>query len=231
LKKTAFFIILLLLLGGSTAAWHELGGGSILAAGLSWVLSKKTGLRLSLSDVRIECFKQIRFGFLTLADPKEHALLAAGPGRLKKGAGYFEGTVDHVVLMQDLYRGFPFAGWVSQHLLNDPIYLRRLHWVVRERPEGFSCHLLQGSSEEVRLKGGFSKANGRLQAVHFLIDFPHQKFEELPKELRASFIRRRTGWAGIRLTLRTGIVVLSGQNGPFLRASWQSEHPADILKV
>ena len=226
----AVFIVLLagflILLGG---AWLPLQGDWV-DRWASVYLSRATGVQIRLYDSRVIRWKQIQFGLLTITEQGQNKiLLTSGAGAIRVNSGSFWGggvkrfdlKFEDVVIMEDLCRKSPLIAWASKKAFDKPIVLKSVEGVLKKSAEGIlSAHLLTGDSQALILRGGISFHLKHVVKVHALALLPSDRFEEVPKEIRARMILRKHRWRGLRFIYIKNQLTVIGQSGPFFQADW-----------
>lgn len=196
---------------------------------LSEKISREASIPVRLFESSIESWKEVRFKLLLVESRSKVSWVASGPGRLRLLSG---GPFDPVrtmllemkslAILEDFYRRSSVVAWVSKRAFRDPIYVERLVVRVKQTEAGLSCRILRFDSEEVILRGGFVlKRDGRIAKADLFVLVPGDRFEEIPKEVRARMIRRANGWRGVRVLSDGKSLTVLGTHGPFFRAEWK----------
>jgi len=229
LVSAAFLIFLSGFFIVAAGAWLPLKGVWVDRL-VSDCLTRETGIRIQLYDCRIVHWRQVRFGLLTITDPHQNKiLLASGSGTIRvrlrsflgNGAKRLNVWIENIAIMEDLYRKSPLITWASEKAFKDPIFLKSIHLSVKKSGEGdLSLHVLNSDSQNLLLNGGISFHKKQVSKVHALVLLPEERFEEVPKEIRARMIPRKGRWRGIRLIYSKNHLKVVGQAGPFFEAEW-----------
>ena len=212
------------------AGAFELPRGGWLDRGISFAASKLAGVPVRFYDVRISrTLDTVRFGMLSVTDPRDNKILfVSGPGEVRRVSGTLsirgvqrlEARLEDAVIMEDLCRRSPLITWASQQAFDRPIFLKRVRLVAQKHAERTTFHLLSCESDQLVLNGGVLLRGRQVIKVHALVLLPAEKFEKMPKEMRARMIQRRAGWRGLRLVYSGDFFTAIGESGPFFQARW-----------
>lgn len=204
--------------------------GGWLDRALSSCLSSRIGLKARLYDVNFSANPSaIRFGILSVMDPKENKILfVSGTGSARYlsgrifGAGErrFKIRLEDAVIMEDLYRKSPLIDWASRQAFNRPISLKSIEALFKNSGTRTVARILSCRSDTLLIKGGVVFQGKNISKLHLLILLPEERFEKIPKEMRARMVRRKAGWRGIRLSFTNNTLTASGDSGPFFQAQW-----------
>ena len=221
----SILIILSLFLGG-----HRFVRGAWIDRALSGALSSETGLQVRLYDVRFpERKPAMQFGILSVLDTKKSKVLfVAASGRavllseFSSGdpAKRFKVRLEDAVIMEDLCRKNPLIDWASRQAFNAPIILKTVGIVFKKIQKRTIIRIISCRSEHLLLKGGLALDGTRITKAHFLVLLPEEKFEKVPKEMRARMIHRKGRWRGVRVMYRDNLFTAAGDSGPFFQAQW-----------
>lgn len=233
MKKKAFWIscsAFILILGCLVGAATGVLKGAWMDRAVSYYFSKLAGVKISLYDVRFfRTLTALRFGVLSVSEPdKKNILLASGPGEARVVGGFFifrgdrrvEIRLDDVAIMEDLCAKSSIIHWATRQAFDRPILIRSIRFSLKENARGTVLRVLSCESDQLALNGGAFLKNRKIKKVHALILLPAEKFEKIPKEMRARMIRRNSGWRGVRLVYCEGLFTAYGESGPFFQAQW-----------
>lgn len=225
-----FFVSLVLLLLFLFFGAHRFVRGVWIDHGLSAYLSRETGLQVRLYDVRFpERKPAMQFGILSILDTeKGNVLFVAGSGRAvflseflpSDQAKRFKIRLEDAALMEDLFRKSPLIDWASRRAFESPISLKSVEIVFKKLRRRTVVRVISCRSHHLLLKGGVALDGARIAKAHFLVLLPEEKFEKVPKEMRARMIRRKDGWRGVRLIYHKDRFTAVGASGPFFQARW-----------
>ncbi len=231
LKKLLILSIVLavsvpfIVLGG-----YRFAKGGWLDRAFSAYLTSRTGHKVRLYDVNFPTLGPIvRFGILSVMDQRENKVLfvsGAGSVRLLSGPVLgnanrrFKVRLEDAVIMEDLYHKNPLIDWASRQAFNRPVSLRSIEALFKTSGTGIVARIVSCRSDTLLVKGGVVLKANRILKVHLLVLLPEERFEKVPKEMRARMVRRKGGWRGVRLVYANNILTAAGDSGPFFQAQW-----------
>ena len=231
LKQALVVVLIATLMGALLLASYLLPiQGVWLDQAVSAYLTGKINQPVLLVDVKITHWSRMRFGLLTISTHAKKTLIVAGDCTLewpvaalwKKNFGQIRLRLNHVTLLEDLGKKIPILAWASKEVFSDPILVKRLEVVARFRTnELLRAHLIRFDSDDIFLNGGMEAQNSKILKADVFLLLPSDRFEKVPRELRARMIKRKDGWRGIRLVFYGHSLVAIGSNGPFFEARWQ----------
>ncbi len=215
----------------STAALSYYAGveGAFVDAAASESVSRALDLPVRLLEVRVDRWSDVRFGMMTLDNPGQKTLVACGPGRARfDGLPLVKGEerrvrlrFEEVAILEEVFKGSALISWASKQAFTDPIFVQRLDAVVRYDSESAEIHVTRFESEDITILGGVRFLAGRIAKANVLVLLPKNRFERVPKEIRARMIRRSDGRHGVRLVYAGGYLTVVGAKGPFFKVQWK----------
>ena len=237
MKPKFFFKNALILLVALTfsASVFLLGGYRFVRGGwldrvFSSYLTSRIGLKARLYDVNFSANAlAVRFGILSVMDSKENKILfvsGAGSARYLSGPLFGAGNrrfkirLEDAVIMEDLCRKSPLIDWASRQAFNRPISLKSIEVLFKNVGLRTVARIISCRSDTLLIKGGVVFEGKRIAKLHLLILLPEERFEKIPKEMRARMIRRKAGWRGVRLSFSNNVLTAAGDSGPFFQAQW-----------
>lgn len=190
--------------------------------------TRRLGAPVTMLDVRVRRWSDIRFGLATVSTNDARTLVACGSGRIVlAGLALVKGdftrarvALRDVALLEDLYRRWSMTSWAAGRAFDDPIFVKRLEATLLVKDEYSEAHLRRFDSDEMVLAGGVRWKGRAFKKANVFVLLPEARFERVPKELRGRMIRRREGWRGFRVTFGAGRLTVYGHSGPFFTAQW-----------
>ncbi len=190
--------------------------------------TRRLGQQVTMMDVRVRHWHDVRFGLATITTSGARTLVACGSGRIIFGEpallkGDFTRArviLNDVALLEGFYRHWSMTAWAAGQAFHDPIFVKHLEANFAAK-EGYSeAHLRAFRSDEMALAGGIRWAGRKFLKAHVFVLLPEDRVERVPKELRGRMIRRWRGWRGFRVTYAAGRITVYGHSGPFFAAQW-----------
>lgn len=190
--------------------------------------TRRLGQQVTMLDVRIRHWHDVRFGLSTVTTSGARTLVACGSGHVIFGKlallkGDFTRAriiLRDVALLEELYQHWPMTSWAAGKAFDDPIFVKRLDASFIAKDAYFEAHLRSFESDEMMLVGGARWAGRKFLKAHIFVLLPEARVERVPKELRGRMIRRWRGWNGFRVTYLDGRITVYGHSGPFFTAQW-----------
>ncbi|GEM_PF-1619075 len=224
--STLLAVLAIFIVGGGVRSVK----GGWLDRAFSAYLTGRTGHKVRLYDVNFPSFAPVvRFGILSVMDSGENKVLfVSGAGRARLLSGAISGNADRrfkvrledAVIMEDLCHKSPLIDWASKQAFDQPITLRSIEVFFKTSGSGTVARIISCRSDALLIKGGVAFKANRILKLHLLLLLPEERFEKVPKEMRARMIRRKGGWRGVRLIYANNLLTAAGDSGPFFQAQW-----------